>query len=115
MRKEERRLEELRRKVSAEIMIINSKMAWLESRYRYGDILQVLPPFKKEGPGKKYVVVSYKEKGLRIKNDGTLYKETSYIPGMWGMSSSRVSLVGRYDGDDLPAPDEAALFGMKNR
>ena len=97
---------------------INRRIVWLECWYRYGDILEILP-YRSDGKVEQYVATHPSAKGRKLKKDGTLYSQTMYMSGTssWGGGGppDRASIVGRYEGTDLPRPDKAAQFGLDNR
>lgn len=110
----------LRNKASELQVLIRSierKRMWVGCWYRYGDILEVFQHFPK---GESKVVVATQPDGFgrKFKKDGTLYAQDMYLSGIRSWNGSRpegVRIVGRYEGPDLPKPDEAQQFGLDNR
>jgi len=110
----------LRNKVSdLQVLIrcIELKMMWVRCWYRYGDIIEVSKRFPKGG---SMVVVATQPdgSGRKLKTDGTLYAQDMYLGGTRSWDGSRpkgAKIVGRYEGPDLPKPDEAQQFGLDNR
>ncbi len=77
------------------------RVAWLASPFRYGDLVEVAGAHES-----KRVVVTYASDGFcsgRVVGPSGLTKETEFIP-----SSSKV--IGRYEGNDLPAKLDAAVW-----
>ena len=102
-------LEKLRA-MEAKISSFINRKKWIECPYRYGDIVEFI---SYKGETILYVALSYDRVGRRIKKDGTLYAESTRIRGGWRGKKQKV--IGRYDGRDLPEPNEAARFGIRNR
>ena len=103
--------------LKAAVASIHRKIAWLECWYRYGDIIKVQPRGPKDKV-RRYVVIRPDTTGRRIKKDGTLYAQESHMYGAWsfrGGTPDNCRIEGRYEGDDLPAPNAAAQFGLDNR
>lgn len=93
----------------------NELICWLECPWDYGDIVEeralTWKPRTRPRVTRRFVVVGtrlhgYEVDGRLIKSDGTLGKDTRHI-------NHDHRLVGRYTGDDLPDPPEAAVLAMK--
>jgi hypothetical protein len=97
--------------VRTKVLTLERRKEWLECPYRYGDIVEFT--HRMSGQTTRYVAMSTRRIGRKIKKNGTLYAESTHMRGGYG--GDTLKTVGRYDGRDLPEPGEAARFGMRNR
>jgi hypothetical protein len=88
------------------------KIHWITGSLRYGDLVELPPPpwSAKTIPTSLVVTdaLPHYYAATVIKQDGKLGKRVYHI------ADADVAIVGRYDKDDLPPPDEYAQFGLDN-
>ncbi|KKN56097.1 hypothetical protein LCGC14_0575750 [marine sediment metagenome] len=93
-----------------QLQLDKDKLGWLQGMSRYGDIVEVKQyrGYNKEPTLIQVVVLgidTFWRSCAPIKRDGRLSRNHK-------MAENDLVPVGRYDGDDLPEPNEAAQFGL---
>lgn len=85
---------------------------WLHSIFQFGDIVEQV------ATGKRCVVMSFEgvwPYGVFIKKNGKLGRMGKNIYVRKGYGEGKYVICGRYEGEDLPEPSEAAKIGLKYR